>query len=119
MDIEKNDFGFKIPKFIKISGIIVFVISMTIYMRYWTNKNNADNEFFYKENVNGVIEKIGLGSGGWYSVHTTDGNVFRFCPSESYIDKKITKGDTIFKPSFMDTVFIRNNKKTLKITFLK
>lgn len=119
MDNEEVDFGFRIPKFIKISGIILFVVFMTIYMRYQGNKNNADNKFFYKENVNGVVDKIGPGSGGWHSVYMADGRVFRFCPRESYIDKIISRGDTIFKPSFTDTVFIRNNDKHLKITFLK
>lgn len=119
MNNELVDFGFKIPKFIKISGLIIFIVFVTIYMTYQTNKSKADNEFFYKENVNGVIEKVGPGSGGWHSVYTTDGKVFRFCPRESYIDKIINKGDTIIKPSLTDTVFIRNNEKKLKITFVR
>ena len=119
MSNEKIDFGFKIPKPIKISGIIVFIVFVTVYMWYQGNKNSADTESFYKADINDVIEKVGGGSGGWHSIYTTDGRVFRFCPSESYIDKKLSKGDSIFKPSFSDTVFIHNSKKQLKITFLR
>ena len=119
MENEKPDFPFKVPRLVKILGIVVFIIAMTIYMLYQRDKNIRDGEFFYRADISGVIQKVGQGSGGWHPIYLADGRIFRFCPHGSYIEKQIDKGDTIFKPSMSDTVFIRNNSKQIKITFLK
>lgn len=88
-------------------------------MWYQGNKNSRDSELFYRADILGVIEKVGRGSGGWHPIYLADGRVFRFCPRDSYVNEKINKGDTLLKPSKSDTVFICNNDKRLKITFLK
>lgn len=114
---EKIKFPFKVPGIIKILGIVAFVVLGIISMRYQRNRNIKDGELFYQTDINGVIKKVGKGSGGWHSIYLADGRTFRFCPRGSYLDEQIAKGDTIVKPSRSDTVFFVNNKKRLKIKF--
>jgi hypothetical protein len=117
--IPRTEFPLKIPRLLIAFGIVAFLVVMTIYMWNQREKNLKDMNLFYQADITGVIERVGRGSGGWHPIYLTDGRVFRFCPQESYIEREINKGDTISKPPKSDTVFIRNNDKLLKITFLK
>lgn len=119
MNNEKIEFPFKIPRLIKILGIAAFVVLGTIYMRYQMKRDIKDGELFYKADIRGVVEKVGSGSGGWYTIYLTDGRTFRFCPRESYVDRQIAKGDSLIKSSMSDTVFFFNSNRRLIILFLK
>src|SRR5687768_6701558 len=109
----------RVPRYIKIIGIITFVIVMAYVLESQRRRNVSTIMAFYKKDVNGIVEKISEGSGGFYSIHTKDGQILSFCGAGSDFMNQVKNGDTIIKPPFADTLRVHNKDKNLKITFVK
>ena len=116
---DSTEFGFKIPLYVKAIGIVLFVIAAGLTLEYERRRNVSDIENFYKTDVKGIVKKIEKGSGGFCTIYTTDGQLFRFCGSGSFIVENVVNGDSITKPPYSNTLRVYAKNKDLKLTFLK
>ncbi len=119
MKKDSIDFGFKILRYLKVTGIVLFVIIAVTTLDYQRRRNVSDIEEFYKTDVNGIVKKIEKGSGGFCTIYTVDGQLFRFCSGGSSFPDDVVTGDTIIKPPYSDTLRVYNKDKDLNFTFLK
>jgi len=108
--------------------IILILIITVIYIRFFDESDNKRAlqfyNYFYKNNIKGVLESVRGGRHG--SIFRVKGfDEFTFYPSTGKLNNNktfnyfATKGDSIYKHAYSDTLKLIKNGKTYLYTFKK